>query len=127
MTTQYNVDKWVQGVNGYGLRFCDDIYSADLKANTEATVTVPISSAAGLPASTLKNKFIAVISVEQSKSVFCSLNSTATVPAGSDFTATTSDLLQTMNAKYVQQEDVLHFITAGTANISVSFFAIQDT
>lgn len=129
MTTIYNLDKNISGVNGFGLPFCDQVFTATLKAATEATLTVPISAGIGLPAQT-NNKWIAVMRYARATAtpgnpVYVSKNSTAAVPAGSTFAASTSEIEPP--AKYVQSGDVLHFICAGVADVSVAFYALVES
>lgn len=126
MTTQYNVDKYVQGINGFGLLFGTQIYTTTLGAGVEATIAVPANAAMGSPSANQKNKFIAVISCEQAKKVYASVNSTAAVPVGAAFAASTSELLQPLTGRYVKTGDTIHFISAAAADVSVSFYSIQD-
>ncbi len=115
MTTPYNISSITKGVNGFGLPFCDQIYSVTLSAATEATVTVPGTGAMG---SLGVDKFIAVFSYETNIGVWVSVNATAAVPAGATLAAT---------AKYVKAGDVIHVITATAAtDMSVAFYAIQE-
>lgn len=126
MTTQYKIQKDVAGYNGYGLQFSDQKYSASLAITTDTTLTVPSTSALGVPLNQV-NRFLAVITVEANLSVWCAVNATAAVPAGSTFAATTSDLIIGGQdyARQVDAGDVLHFIapTAGT-DVSVLFYAL---
>lgn len=126
MTTQYKLQKDVAGYNGFGLQFSDQKYSASLAITTDTTLTVPSSSAMGAPLNSV-NKFLAVIQVEANLSVWCALNTTAAVPAGSTFAATNSDLIigGEYYAREVKAADVLHFLapTAGT-DICVMFYAL---
>lgn len=127
MTTNYNVDKNKLGVNGFGAQFCDTIYSATLKASTEETVAVPLTAAVGAATATTFNKFLAIIACTPGDDVFMALNGTAAVPVGNTFAKTTSELIPNgYIAKQVKATDVLHFISAGTPNITVSFYAIQE-
>ncbi len=122
MTTPYNISSITKGVNGFGLPFCDQIYSVTLSAATEATVTVPGTGAMG---SLGVDKFIAVFSYETNIGVWVSVNATATVPAGATLVATASEL--NPPAKYVKAGDVIHVITATAAtDMSVAFYAIQE-
>ncbi len=130
MTTQYNIDKYTNGVNGYGLLFSDQVFSATLVANADTTLNVPTTSALGAPMAFSFNKFIAVFSASQHTTnvndVFIALNAAATVPAGAAFAATTAELLINGMAKTVKAGDVIHCISAGTPNVTVSFYAIQE-
>ncbi len=126
MTTQYKLQKDVAGYNGFGLQFSDLKYSASLALTTDTTLTVPTSAAMGVPLNSI-NRWIALINVEANASVWCALNETAAVPAGTSFAITTSDLIigSEYYAREVQAGDVLHFIApvAGT-DISVAFYAL---
>jgi hypothetical protein len=124
MATNYNIDKTKSGVNGFGLPFCNTIYSVTLTASTDTTVAVPLTSAVGAPTATTYNKFMAVFSYSSGKDVFVALNATAAVPAGNTFAAATSELNPT--AKMVKSTDVIHFISASTPSITVAFYAIQE-
>ena len=126
-TTQFQTDKNINGVNGWGLLFCKQVYNSTLGAATEATVTVPATAAMGVASGTQQNKFIAVITTEQSKKVYAALNGTAAVPVGNTFAASTSALLPIQSARYVKAGDVIHFISAAAADVSVEFYAIQDS
>ena len=126
-TTQFQTDKNLNGVNGWGLPFCKQIYTATLGAATEATVTVPATSATGVASGTQKNKFIAVITCEQGKKVYAALNATAAVPAGTSLAASTSALLPIQSARYVKAGDVIHIISAAAADVSIEFYGVQDS
>ena len=123
MTTQYNVYKYVQGVNGYGLPFCDTIYSATLDASTDTTVTVPGASSMFEPAAGVP-KYMAVFAYTADEDVFVAVNQTAAVPAGASFAATGSE--QNPKAKYVKAGDVIHVYTAASdVNVSIAFYALS--
>lgn len=127
MTTIYNLDKNISGVNGFGLPACDTIYTATLKAATEATVAVPLAGGIGLPGAT-NNKYIAVMQYARTTAadaVYFAKNATAAVPAGDTFAASTSEIEPP--GKYVQSGDVLHFICAGVADVSVAFYALVES
>ncbi len=126
MTTMYKLQKDIAGYNGFGLPFCDLIYSASLAASTDTSLTVPSKGAMGAPLNQI-NKWLAIIQVEANLSVWFALNATAAVPAGSTFAQTTSDLI--IGTEYyaveVKAADVMHFFapTAGT-DIMVKFYAL---
>lgn len=124
MTTQYNPNKSIQGVNGFGLPFCDTKQSATLSANTDTTVTVPGASPMGAIAANVKNKYVAVIT-SAAAGTYMAINATAAKPAGATFASTTSSLLPTGQpfARYVNAGDVLHFLNASTADVTVEFYA----
>lgn len=126
MTTQYKLQKDVQGFNGFGLAFSDLKYSASLAVSTDTTLAVPLQGAIGAPLNSV-NKWLAIIQVEANLSVWFALNATAAIPAGSTFALTTSDLI--IGTEYygveVKAGDVMHFLapTAGT-DIMVKFYAL---
>lgn len=129
MTTNYNVDPNKKGTNGWGAPFSDTIYSATLKAATDTVLAVPLTSAMGTPTAKQFNKFLAVVTVDPNATtaVYIALNATAAVPAGIGFAATTSEIVpNNYICKYVKSTDVIHFISAGTPSITVSFYAIQE-
>jgi hypothetical protein len=122
MSTQYNINKYVFGIDGFGLPFCDTILSATLAANTDTTVTVPGSSSVVEPTAGVP-KFIAIFKYTAAEDVFVALNQTAAVPAGDTFAATTSE--QNPNGKYVKAGDVIHFFTAASdVNVTVSLYSL---
>jgi hypothetical protein len=127
MTTQYNIDPNIQGVNGFGLRSCDLIFTATLAVATDTSLAVPASAALGVPASNQFNKWVAVMKYARStpaSPVFFANNATAAVPAGAAFAASTSEIEP--EAKHVKTGDTLHFICAAAAHVSVAFYAVQD-
>lgn len=126
MTTMYKLQKDIAGYNGFGLPFSDQKFSVTLGASSDTTLTVPSSSAIGAPLNT-NNRFLAIIQVKANISVWCALNATAAVPAGSTFAATTSELIvgSEYYAREVQAGDVLHFYTAtATTEVGVVFYAL---
>ena len=128
MTIQYRVAKDVAGLAGLPAYFSDINYSVKTAANTEATVNVPSSAPMGALPSYAKNKFLAeFVVIPTTADVWVALNNTATVPAGSTFAATNSELLPAFpSTKIVEEGDVLHFISsAANANVSVKFYAIN--
>lgn len=130
MTTQYKIQKDVAGYNGYGLPFSDLKFSATLAVTTNTQLAVPLSGSIGTPLDTI-NRFLAIVTVYNDTGegeVWCANNATATVPAGSSFAATNSDLIVQNKdyAREVKAGDVLNFISpvAGT-DISVIFYSLQ--
>lgn len=126
MSTVYKLQKDIAGYNGFGLPFTDQKFSASLAATTDTTLDVPNSGAIGAPLNQV-NRFLAIIQVKANLEVWCALNATAAVPAGSSFAATTSDLIigSEYYAREVKAGDVLHFFapTAAT-DVSVLFYAL---
>ncbi len=123
--TQYNIDRQTSGVNGWGLPFCGQSYTVTLGAGSEQSLTVPSTLPLGVPGS-IANKFVAVITCEQAKKVYVAVNGTAAVPAGGTFAASTSALLPVQSARFVKAADVLHFVCAAAADVSVEFYALQN-
>lgn len=122
--TQYNINSYAHGVNGFGLPFTNTSYSAKLAAATDTTLTVPGLQAGGAP-SALYAKMYAVITYSTNGVVWVASNDTAEVAAGASFAQTSSELSPT--CKYVRAGDVLHFITAtASVEVNVAFFAVQD-
>lgn len=124
MTTQYNPNKSIQGINGFGLPFCSVIYSATLAANTDTTVTVPGASPMGAIAANVKNKYVAVIT-SAAAATYMAVNATAAKPVGGTFASVTSGMLPTGQpyARYVNAGDVLHFISNAGSDVTVEFYA----
>ncbi len=126
MATNYNVNRTTGSVNGFGLKFCNTVYSATLKASTDTSIAVPSSSGMGAISAT-NNKFYAIISSTPADDVFVALNATAVVPAGSSFAVASSVLVHGGYAAWeVETGDVLHFISTSTASITVAFYSIQE-
>jgi len=125
VSTIFNIDKNISGVNGYGLPFCNAVFTATIAATTDTTLAVPLTNAIGLANATNATKFIAQFSFQSGKDVFVANNATAAVPAGSTFAASTSELNPL--AKFCKAGDVLHFYCSSTADISVAFYVIQST
>jgi hypothetical protein len=126
MTTMYRLQKDIAGYNGFGLPFSDQKYTANLAATTDTTLTIPATAPMGAPLNQ-KQRFLAVINVENGVSVWCALNATAAVPAGATFAASTSELIIGGQdyAREVQGADVIHFYTANAnTDISVSLYAL---
>jgi hypothetical protein len=106
-----------QPVDDFGLQFTALKYSASLAATTDTSLTIPGKAP----------RYKAVIKVENNGLVWVALNTTAAVPAGSTFAATTSELINDAKSlcREVKSGDVLHFITAtaGT-DVSVVLYAV---
>lgn len=122
MLTQYSVNSFANGVNGFAAPFCKTIYTSTLAVATDTSLTVPSKSAMGTFPSTSEAKILAVFSYEASKKVYVALNAAATVPAGAAFAASSSELLPP--AKVVHAGDVIHFICSAAADVSVAFYQI---
>lgn len=125
MTTQYNVNTQVQGVNGYGTPFCDTVYTASIAAATATALTVPTTIAMGIPSATsVHNTFLAVFTYAPASKVWVANNHTAAVPAGAAFAASNSEL--NPSAKKVKAGDVLSFICTAGADVSVAFYSTNE-
>lgn len=125
MTTQYSDNKFMNAVNGFAQQFCETVLTATLTEATATTLTVPGRSSLGTVNATRNPKFVAVFSYEPSKIVFVANNTTAALPAGASFAASSSELLP--DAKIVRAGDVLSIISkTGTADVSVALYAIQE-
>src|SRR5579863_5675707 len=108
--TEYNMDKFHQGVNGFGLPFCGNVFSTTLAANAEATVAVPLTSIMGNICATVNNKFMAIFTCDAT--VFACINGTAAKPVGGTLAATTSAMVPANCpwGRVVQSGDVIHII-----------------
>lgn len=124
MATNYNIDKTKNGVNGFGLPFCNTIYSVTLSSNTDTSVAVPLTAAIGTQTADNYNKFYAVFSYTSGANVYVALNQAAAVPAGNTFASSVSVLNPV--CKQVKSTDVIHIISTGTPSVTVEFFAIQE-
>lgn len=122
MLTQYNINSFIKGVNGFGAPFCKDTYTATLAVATDTSLTVPSKSAMGAFPSNSEAKILAVFSYEAAKKVYVAVNEAAASPGGAAFAASTSELLPP--AKVVHAGDVLHFICSAAADVSVAFYQI---
>lgn len=122
--TQYNINSYSHGTNGFGLPFTNTSYSVTLAANADTTLTVPGLQAGGAP-SAVYAKMYAIITYSADDVVWVARNAVAALPAGAAFALTTGELGPV--CKYVRAGDVLHFITSeNNIVINVAFFAVQD-
>jgi len=122
MATQFQMSKDINGVNAFGLVFTDTAYSATLNTTTDTTLTIPSIAAQGGASyeglnTKSKPRILAVFTFSPNAEVWVANNTTAAVPAGATFAATSSELNPA--AREVKGGDVLHFYTAGTS-VSVS-------
>jgi hypothetical protein len=134
MATKFNMTRDINGYNGFGLQFTDTAYSCTLTTGTDTTLLVPSASGLGGNGMSSSSLWIAVFSYDPGTSVWVSLNSVASNPAGATFAVTASELnpaarqvrgIGTIpHATY--PADVLHFYTTGTGvNVSVIFYSIS--
>lgn len=127
MATQYNIYKYLEGINGFGLYACDTNYTATLVASTDTSFTVPGVSSLGTPTATTNNKFVAIFSWTDSDDLFLNLNATAALPVGGTLAASTTAMLDRGNAaRIVKAGDVIHLISSSTPKVCVSLYAIQE-
>lgn len=132
MTTQYFLQKDIQGFNGFGLPVSDQKYNVTLDANINTTVTVPSTSSIGSPLNQI-NKFMAIVSVYKETvqgRVWFANNTAATVPAGNSFALTASEMI--VQDKYFAREvkagDVLNFLSpVDDTEICVLFYSLPAT
>lgn len=123
MATKFAMTRDINGYNGFGLKFTDTAYSAALAATTDTSVTVPSTDSLGGLSFALNSEpvLIAIFSYTPGAEVWVANGATATVPVGSSFAITSSELNPA--GREVKGGDVLHFYTAGsTVNVSISFY-----
>lgn len=114
MSTQLNFGRDVQGFNAFAPEFGTNKWSATIVADADASITVP----ANYP------NWIAVFSFQPGTNVWVANNTTATVPVGSTFDTTSSEL--NPSARWVHAGDVLSFITDNvSADVGVSLYVKQ--
>lgn len=103
----------INGYNGFGLRFADDIYTTTLVTGVEQTLTIPGAF----------TQWIAIFGVEPGADAWVALNATAALP-GAAFAAGNTELNPT--ARLVKAGDVLHFITPNAdTRLSVTLYGIS--
>lgn len=126
MATKFALSRDVNGYNGFGLKFTDTAYSCTLATSTDTSLAIPEYASIGGAAyyGNAEPKLIAIFSYDPGSSVWVAKNTAASVPAGSSFAATASEL--NPSAREVSGGDVLHFFSAGTTiNVSVSLYWIN--
>jgi hypothetical protein len=109
----------LQQHDDFGLNFSNQIYSVTLSTSTSTALTLPGTAP----------RFRVVIKASANKSVYAALNAAATVPAGSSFAATSSELIPVngVMCREVKGTDVLYFISADTsASVTVSLYSVQS-
>ena len=135
MTTNYNADRSRNAVNGWTRQFSDTVFSAVIVANTNSTIAVPLTAATGAITAPVNNKFYAIINCTPAEllthDTFVALNTAAILPiapaVGVILNPVHSILIPECGlCMTVKSGDVLNFISAGTPNIVVEFYAIQE-
>ncbi len=112
MSTQLNFGRDVQGFNAYAPDFSTNHFSATITNGVEATLTVPTTS----------QIWLLSFSYQPGTNVWVARNSTAAIPAGATFVASTSEL--NPGSRRVFSGDVIHFITNNaSADVGVSLYA----
>jgi hypothetical protein len=123
--TNYNINKYLQGVNGFGALQSNLKYSTTFGGGAAITLTVPSSSAPGTINATKTPRFLAIFTYHSGRNVWVSINGTAVVPAGATLAAVSSEL--NPPARVVKGGDVISMICAtATTDVGVVFYAIQE-
>lgn len=121
----YNVNRYTQGVNGFGRKPPNAIYTCTLAGGTNENVTVPSSSATGAMNSSATPVYLAIFSYQPTVKFYVAVNSSpATVPAGGTFASANSELLPP--AYIVRAGDVISAISTAGGDMSVAFYAIPE-
>jgi hypothetical protein len=135
MTANYNSDRTRHGVNGWSRQFSDTIFSAHIAANTNSTIAVPATAAVGAVTAYVRNKFYALITCTPAElalfDTFVAVNAAAVLPIAPAVGVVLNRVTSTMIPEnglcfLVQTGDVLNFISGGTPNITVEFYAVQE-
>ena len=107
----------------YTLQFSNSKFGGLLTATTEVTVTAPSGQGEG-SSPFAKKQVMAVIKATPGKTVWVSVNATATVPSTSG--AINEEMIEPKMCRAVFEGDVLHFITGDTgAFYGVVFYALD--
>lgn len=123
--TRYNINDYSKGINGFGLTFCDTIYSVTLAADTVTNVTIPGNSGVG-PAVYTTEYFLVLMSYEEGTTVWVANNQTAAAPVGDTFALSTSEI--NPDGRLVKAGDVLSFLVEDTtAEISVAIYSFLQS
>lgn len=103
----------IQSQNAYAPSFSQNKFSAALVNGSEQTFTIPADF----------ERWVIALSYQPGSSVWVSYNSTAAIPVGNSFAATTSEL--NPGARSVFAGDVIHLITANaSADVGVILYAL---
>ncbi len=124
MTTKFNMTKDINGMNGFGLAFSDDIFSATLAANTITSLVVPSNTTMGGVTSSDNAYWLAIFEYTPGSTVYVANNATVAPPFGASFGGTSSD--QNPSARYVKGGDSLNFITTQVGiSVTVLFYSLS--
>lgn len=112
--TVLNFGRDVQGYNAYAPQLSDKMYSVELAAGDDESVTVTANT----------GNYIAVFSYQPGAVIWVSINDTAEPPAGATFAATTSFLLPAQ--LQVKQGDVISCYNNSTTaqDVGVALYAV---
>jgi len=123
--TNYNINKYLQGTNGFGALQSNLKFSTTFGGGAAITLTVPSTSSPGSINATTKPRFLAIFSYHSGRNVWVSINGTAVAPAGATLAAVSSEL--NPDARVVKGGDVISMICATAAtDVGVVFYAIQE-
>jgi hypothetical protein len=112
----------INGYNGFGLPFSDNLVQLTLAADEAQQITVPKSNLAGYP------NVLAVFSFEPGSMVWVALNDTAEAPTGAAVNTTSEGLpaARLIEFNAATETNTLSFITNDTsAEVGVAFYAVQ--
>ncbi len=136
---QYTVNKYSMGVNSYGLRPCDAIYTATLPTDSAITVTVPTQLAQGtIGGQSLINPRTNQVTtspswynvvIDCSAETWFSVNGTAVAPVGNTFALAAAERISpnVYFCRTVRGGDVLSFLSVpASTNACVRFYQIQQ-
>lgn len=124
--TNYTPNPNFLGVNGYGVTFCNKVYTVRLAATTDTTLTVPDGIGMGRAANT-RPKLLAKISYAQVTNrgdVWVAVGTSA-VPNTTGLFVESAGALNP-DCRQVNAGDVLHFYATAATDVSVEFYAVQN-
>lgn len=109
-----------QSVDDFGEPFSVEIFTAELAATTDTTLTVPGTAPL----------YKAVIRVETAADVWVALNTAAAAPAGATFASSSSEIVNgdRFLCREVKAADVIHFFApSATTSVSVALYSLSST